>query len=243
MDLNLFPDDLDSVGGISQNAPDEVGGKDVGKFCRQGDTGDIHFKDENEEEIEQDIEDPGKEHVDHGTLGITDGAENGTAEVVKNNKGHTGAVDPHVEGGFVDDVVGGIHQTEHGFGNKNPDNCHGNSPVDGDGGGGVDVAGDLSAVFCAGVAGNENVDTGTESEEDVEDKDGQTVGGTDGGEGFAGGELSDNDQISGMKEQLEKIGHHQGNSKKHDLAEKRTVTHIYLVFFAGTHKNSDTEGW
>ena len=92
----------------------------LGDDRRQRDTRDVQMADDDEKEVEDDVQDAGGRQVVERPLGVPHRPEDRRTEVVDQHERAADKDDPHVGGGFADDIFRRRHQLQQRVGDRQP---------------------------------------------------------------------------------------------------------------------------
>ena len=213
--------------------------KDTGKFCGKSHPARIRLEYDHKKQIEQNIGDAGNGDEQQRPFGIAHRPQNGSSDDIKDRKRQPDTADLKIKNRFIQYIIRRPHQRQRRTGKQNSEYCRCDPAVYTDRNGCMDHPGNFFMIFRADIPGGNGVHSGTESIEKNDQHDIQcgtrthcrSGNGTD----FLRSELTEDDKICRIKKQTDDTGPHQRERETENLAEKRAMTHIDLIFFIAVH--------
>ena len=185
---------------------------------------------DNEKHIQSGIQNAGDDQKEQRPFGIADSAQNGGAVVVEHKKRHSQKINPHIERGMFNNIVGRSHQLQGKPGENQPDKRHHNAAEERKQNRGM--YGFRHFLRPAGgiVAGSQYIAAEGNANKQVGEHINKGGRGADGGERLASGKASHDHNIHRIKHKLQNAGKHQRQRKRNQLVHNGAAAHINFIF-------------
>ena len=121
---------------------------------------------------------------------------------------------------------------QHRFGDEQAEYHHKKPAANSNCHSGVDGVEKALFILRTRVTRHQHVDPGTDAEKEIQHQHSESRSRAHRRHRFAGGKLSQHDQVGCVKHQREHIAEHKRNGKFDDLAKQRPVGHINFIFFS-----------
>ena len=201
-------------------------GNELGNDGRICSTGNAHMKDDDEQQIENDVEDAGQNEKHQGTTGIANGAQNATADVVNEKTGNAEKVNGKISGGRGKNIIRRRHEAKHRANPQNPDDREENTQNKGHGKRGFDGRMKFFEAFSTKmVADNNPCADGKpiEKEDQHIDDDSRRANGS---EGFLADKITNDNGVHSVVQHLKDVSKHQREGKEENLLSNWSNGHI-----------------
>ena len=182
-----------------------------------------------QEQVQDHIHHPGDGHVQQGPLRIPHTAEYGAEEVVHRQEGEAQEVDAQIDRRQRQDLVGGLHQPEHGFGNDYAQQGEEDAAHGPDEGGGLHGLPHAPVVPGPEVPGGQDAGPGAQTHEQVDEQLHQGAVGAYGGQGGIPAQPPHHDQVCGVEGQLQDTRQHHGDRKGYQLRQEPPLAEVDLM--------------
>lgn len=161
---------------LHQTQDNQKCGNCLGNNGRQRNTCHTHVKDDDKEQVEDDVDHARQGQKVERALGVTDGTQDGSAEVVHHKSGHSYKVDAHIQNRQVDDIFRGAHHFQHRTSQQDADKNQDDAAPDGGQYRGVYRAVDAVIVLGAVIARNNDIGSDRNADKKIDDQVDQRTG-------------------------------------------------------------------
>ena len=226
VDLQLPPHQTAGVLTAGQLDQYQHAGEQLGKGCGQGNPRHAHVELGDENKVQHHVHHTRDGKEDQRAFGVPRRTEDGGTEVVKQHGDDPREIDPHIQRGKVDHVVGGVHQMEQGRGKAHPHEGQQDPAEEGRRERGMHRAVNHVVVPRADTLGNQNAGAHGKAHEQVHDQVDQSAGSTYRRHGFLACVAANHHQVCGVEQQLQKTRCNDGQGVKHYFLKKRPCAKI-----------------
>ena len=199
-----------------------------------GRTGGVQMQTGHQNQVADDVAHAGHQHEKQGRLAVAQPAEDGGQQVIGHDEEDAAAADPHIAGGQVHGLGGGLHQHRDGAGKAHHDHEQHGRDQGKDHGGPADDLPDVLGLLLAQVPGDEDGDAHGELRHHKGDQVQNLTAGGDGGQAGGGAEAAHHQKvhstIGGLQDQCAQDRQHEEAELFQDAALSKIG---FIVFHRG----------
>ena len=194
------------------------------------DTRHAHFENHDEQQIQDDVQHTGEDHVHQRTLCVTDGTEDRRAEVIERDEREAEHVDAEVQHRHVEHLHRRTDGLDEGPRDGEADAHQQKAARDGHRDDRVDCVRYLIHAPAADQCRHDDIRTDRRTDQEVHEDTHVGNIGPDRREGIATRETADHRHIRRIKKMLQDTARRQRQREQHELPEKPAMQHIDLVW-------------
>ena len=231
VDLQLFQIQPQRAGFLHQTPNDQRGGNALGDHGGQCHTGHVHVELDDKNQVQQHIDHTGGQQEIQRTLRIPAGTEQGCAEVIKHGGGHTGKIDPQIDRGQPQHIVGALHPLQNHAGTADTYHRQKKTTANRQENGGVDGFAEFFILMRAVMPRGQNVCADGKPQKQVGQQVDEGRVGSHRSQRVISGIPAHHNDIRRVEQQLQHRGERKRNGEPQYLWKNRAVQHIDLITF------------
>ena len=203
----------------------------LGNDGGQGNARHVHFKHDDKNQIQHQIQYAADRQVHQGPAGVPLGTEGRCTVVIAHDEGRSAEVDPQVQKGQRIGVGRGLHPPQNGRCGGKAKAAQKSPAHNGHKHGGMQRLGDLLFVEAlTKKPRNDHIHAHGHTDQEVGKEVHDGGGRPHGCQAGMAGKAAYHHDVHSVEKELQNIGRHKRNGKKEDLSENRTVYHINGTF-------------
>ena len=202
---------------------------DIADGCGYGHTGHTQMADDDKEEIEHRIDQPGhKENIEWPT-GVALTAKDRGSKIVDKEKRSPKKIDAQIKNGIIDDVGRGLHEGQHRPGDHHADNKQNQSADNRQHYGGAHGTANALNVALPNPISHDGIGTNRYADKEVDHQIDEKRVGTHCRQSLTAGKPTDYSHVYRVEQLLQYATGRKGQCKFQQLARERPMEHIHLI--------------